>query len=83
MGEYLPGKGVPPPGKGWYPLAGSTSPHPGKIPGQGGTPYLSGIACTCYAVGGVPLAFTQEGCLVSYCACALFPVPVLVGDRGV
>ena len=48
---------VPPPGKG-------VTPHSGQVPGWGGTPYQSSIVCTCYAVGGVPLSFTQEDFLV-------------------
>ena len=53
-------------------------PHPGQIlrwgdgeypPSRsdhrmGGTPYWNSITCTCYAVGGMPLAFTQEDFLV-------------------
>ena len=65
-----------------------TPPHPGQIPGQGvgqggyplsrsdprmgGSPYWNGIACTCYAAGDMPLAFTQEDFLVTYlsgCQC--------------
>ena len=51
--QSRPGKGVPPfrPGKG-VPL-----PHPGQVPGQGGTPNQNSIACTCYAAGGMSLAF--------------------------
>ena len=54
------------------------TPHPGQIPGWGGrvghTPLLippphhpgiwHSIASTCYAAGGMPLAFTQEDFLV-------------------
>ena len=42
-------------------------PHPGQIPGHGGTPYWNSIACTCYVVGSMHLAFTQEDFLVIYC----------------
>ena len=31
----------------------------------GGTPYQNSIACTCYAAGSMPLAFTQEDFLVT------------------
>ena len=42
------------------------TPYPGQVPGQGvSTPIQNSIACTCYAAGGMPLAFTQEGFLVS------------------
>ena len=43
------------------------TPHQGQVPGQdwGGTPNWNSIACTCYAAGGMPLAFTQEDFLVS------------------
>ena len=59
LGGYLvPGPGgYPVPGPGGYP-----------IPGLGGTPGTpprqSSTASTCYAAGGVPLAFTQEDFLV-------------------
>ena len=41
-------------------------PNPGIRPGWwgGGTPHWNSIACTCYAAGGMPLAFTQEDFLV-------------------
>ena len=32
--------------------------------GGGGTLYWNSIVCTCYAAGGMPLAFTQEYFLV-------------------
>ena len=40
--------------------------HPDLSPGQEevGTPNWNNIACTCYAAGGMPLAFTQEDFLV-------------------
>ena len=61
-------RGTPPPGKG-VPPAWEGVPPPGKgvppawegvPPDPRGIPYLNSIACTCYAAGGVPLAFTQE-----------------------
>ena len=39
-------------------------PHPGYRSGWGGTPNLNSITCTCYAAGGMPLAFRQEDFLV-------------------
>ena len=48
-----------------YPDLGRGTPHPGQVPGWGGgTPYQNSIAYTCYAAGGMPLAFTQEDFLV-------------------
>ena len=38
----------------------------GGTPWQGYPPYRSSITCTCYAVGGVHLAFTQEDFLVLF-----------------
>ena len=50
-------------------------PHPdlgrGPLPPRrsgprvGGTPYHNSLTCSCYAVGGMPLAFTQEDFLVT------------------
>ena len=37
----------------WY-------PHPGQVPGWGGTPNQNSIVCTCYVASGMPLALTQE-----------------------
>ena len=71
-----PGKGVPLPIQTWegipppHPDLGMWHPHPdlGRgyplpsrlVPGRGGTPNQS----TCYAAGGMPLAFTLEDFLV-------------------
>ena len=55
-GYYLPRQGVLPSG-GYYLPTGYYR--------QGGTPYRNSIACTCYAAGGMPLAFTQKDFLVS------------------
>ena len=55
------GRGTPtrvPPQQGLTPTRGNPTP-PGVPP-----PYRSSIACTCFAAGGVPLAFTQEDLLV-------------------
>ena len=43
------------------------TPYPGQVQGQGGggIPNWNSTACTCYAAGGMPLAFTQEDFLVS------------------
>ena len=49
-GTPSPQQGVPP-----SPAGGTPSPAP---------PWQSSIGCTCYAAGGVPLAFTQEDFLV-------------------
>ena len=67
--------GYPHPRSGWgHPpfRSGSrsgwgTPPYPGQVPGQEGgiTPYWNIIECTCYAVGGMPLTFTQEDLLVA------------------
>ena len=70
-----------PPSAGWgYPHPnqqdGSTPvsrmgyPFPVQVPGQDGgggvvTLNWNSIACTCYAAGGMPLAFTQEDFLVA------------------
>ena len=56
---------------GWgYPPVSRMGIHPfrsGHRSGQGGgTPNQNSIACTCYAVGGMPLAFMQEDFLVSF-----------------
>ena len=67
--SQVPGRGVPLPrsGKGW----GQGYPFPGPGGGVGGTPFpgpnQNSIACTCYAAGGMPLAFMQEAFLVMYC----------------
>ena len=51
--------------RGGYPLPRGLLPSQtggvGVLPSQvGSTPYRNSIACTCYAAGGVPLAFTQD-----------------------
>ena len=56
---------IPGPGRGGTPSqvqVGGGYPIPG--PGGGGVPRQSSTASTCYAAGGVPLAFTQEDFLV-------------------
>ena len=60
-GRDLRGKGgVPPhPWMGWGVPLSRSDPM-----GAGGTPYGNSIVCTYYAVGGMPLAFTQEDFLV-------------------
>ena len=66
---YLPRWGTYLPGEGYLPsqLGGGVPTFPSRgvptFPG-GGAPYWSSIACTCYAAGGMPLAFTQEDFLV-------------------
>ena len=37
---------------------------PVQVRSRGGYPYRNSIACTCYAAGGMPLAFTQGDFLV-------------------
>ena len=65
-----PGKRVPHLGRG-TPLHGKGVPPSRGVPSiqvrsqDGGTPYWSSIVCTCYAAGGVLLAFTQEDFLVA------------------
>ena len=59
-------------------LEGGTPPppSPGQVQGRG-YPNQNSIACTCYAAGGMPLAFTQEDFLVTmnvtplYVACRI------------
>ena len=63
-----PGMGYPPPSRpGW----GTPNPGMGYPPNLGwGTtppPRQSSIASTCYAAGGMRLAFTQEDFLVRWC----------------
>ena len=60
------GGGVPQPADGGYP--GRYTPLAGVPPTRGTTPppHQSSIACTCYAAGGMPLAFTQEDFLVYF-----------------
>ena len=49
-----------------YPLLRSRQGvSPSQVQVGGGT-YWNSIACTCYAAGGMPLAFTQEDFLVSF-----------------
>ena len=53
--------GVPLPRSGWgvpHPADGGATPPAGGTPWQGLPTYQSSIVCTCYAAGGVPLAFT-------------------------
>ena len=54
-------RGYPHPDLGW-------APCPGQVPGQdgggGSSPNQNSMVCTCYAAGGMPLAFTQEDFLV-------------------
>ena len=59
---YLPWEGGGGTYLGRYPL-----PRIGTPPPRVGTPppHQNSIACACYAVGGMPLAFTQENFLVS------------------
>ena len=57
--QSRPGKGVPDPDMGM------SSPCPGEVPGWGVTPNWYSIACTCYAAGGMPLAFTQDFLVLS------------------
>ena len=50
-----------------YPIQLTGVPHPANgevLPQAGGTPHQGSMACTCYAAGGMPLAFTQEDFLV-------------------
>ena len=65
------GGGEPHPHPGQRGGAGTPLPHrPGQIPGRGGgTPYWNSIAGTCYAAGGMPLAFTQEDFLIFFLPC--------------
>ena len=70
-------QGTPPPGLvgGGYPpnqvlMVGGVPRVPPQPPGLDGVPIpppirQSNIASTCYAAGGVPLAFTQEDFLVT------------------
>ena len=79
-GYPIPGLdgGVPWPGKGVpsHSDLGWGYPHPGQAPGQGGTPNWNSTACTCYMVGSMPLAFTQEDFLVWY-------IEMVVGDFNI
>ena len=43
----------------------------GTPPGKGYPPPGSSIACTCYAAGGMPFAFTQEDFLVHNFFCSV------------
>ena len=43
---------------------GVSPPRSDPRMGVGGTPYQNSIVCTCYTADGMPLAFTQEDCLV-------------------
>ena len=65
--------GVPPtisrmgyhPMAGWgYSLSAGWGDPPSQVKTGGSTPNWNSIACTCYAAGGMPLAFTQEDFLV-------------------
>ena len=58
-GGTPPGKGVPP--SAGLPPLGRGYPSP---PTGGTSPHQTSTVCTCYAAGGVPLAFTQEDFLV-------------------
>ena len=71
----LSGEGVPPyqvwTGGGYPFPSGGGHPFPGLDGGRGyppgkgvPPPHQTSTACTCYAAGGVPLAFTQEDFLV-------------------
>ena len=65
--ESRSGRGGYPPSAGWgVTLSAGWGTHscPGPRSGQGGTPNWNSMTCTCYAVGGMPLAFTQEDFLV-------------------
>ena len=69
-----PNRGIPNPSQweGGGTLSQVTMGRGTPIPGQdwgkgGGTPNWNSIACTCYAVGSMPLAFTQEDYLVILC----------------
>ena len=80
MGNLVPGReypcpGVPPwpgqdwgisPGQDWVPprLGWGTAPARTRFPPP---PRQNCRATTCYAAGGMPLAFTQEDCLVVVC----------------
>ena len=48
-------------GGAWVPPQARSDPRTG-----GGVPHWNSIACTCYAAGGMPLAFTQEDFLVYF-----------------
>ena len=61
-----PDRGYPHPGRGYPTWEGVPPPIQVRSQYGGSTPYRSSIACTCYAAGGVPLAFTQEDFLVIY-----------------
>ena len=71
-----PGMGYPPPDLGW-----GTPPDLGWCTPPDlacGTPLTWDIASTCYAAGGMPLAFTQEDFLVS--DIFLFVLPLARGE---
>ena len=57
-----------PPSAAW-----GSPPGPGPRSGQGGTPSWNRMACTCYAAGGTPLAFTQEDFLVDLLDTGSYP----------
>ena len=57
------GRGVPPSQVrmgGSTPIPGQDGGYPHPRSGRGGTPNWNSTACTCYAAGGMPLAFTQD-----------------------
>ena len=65
-GTPQPGMGYPPgPGMGYPPRPGIGSPFPQTWDGVP-PPRQVSIANTCYAAGGMPLAFTQEDFLVTH-----------------
>ena len=66
-GYPIPGlaRGSPRPGTGYSPRPGMGYP---PEPGTGYPPPTWDIASTCYVAGGMPLAFTQEDFLVTFCS---------------
>ena len=67
QGGYLPSRwgagGTYPHQSRYPPTHVGTPPHQGRYPPP---PHWNSMACACYAVGGMPLAFTQEDFLVDW-----------------
>ena len=51
------GVGLPP---SQVQVGGGATPSQVQVEGAGGYPNLNSVACTCYAAGGMPLAFIRR-----------------------
>ena len=67
---FRTGLGIPCPG-----LGGVPPPHPGLDGVPPPPPNWDSMACTCYAAGDMPLAFTQEEFLIFLC-CSCVQCPI-------